>query len=447
MFGLRHFPKRFGKQSVLCVSDLELEGVLGKMACESKTAERALVPLRQQVVSYIEEAEPEARHRGVALTHYAEFALDVCDQCCAILKRGDGLHEEVVPLVVSLKLHMVRVGLLDELFFKEEQHPSRQLLDRFVAACMGSVGKAHDPLFRALSNWVATISNLAHESETHLDALNRILAKDERQNLLVAKRVKCTIQGKLKADEAKDCSERALGDLLALYSVPEPLISVLKLWQNYLVIGYLDDQVQRSTWNARVDQLAEILAGFTRAAQHLQDRGLSVSCGIDWAEVERHRKRISFAANTVGVSPSVQKRLLETFDGTYKALSEDKKVIFRRVAVKEKFHCAPDFDMSLAYSSELERVEALQVGQWVKFSGPHQTECRAQLLAQIPEASSLVFVQRKGPKIFEKHYSDLAIGLEGGACVLIKGERLFSEALEAAISSVGGQCGRLSVAG
>lgn len=423
------------KKHPVMMTENEVGQVLQQLERNNNILQSQL-PIQDLVTRQVIQSKPRLSGSIIQYPHYADYTFNLVDQVYTLLVDESLLCPELFKIFTLLKIPIARLVFEEEDFLNEPTHLIRCFLDQLLMMGVGSDSFHEDDIAKRLAILIKNIHSLYDFNSSDQKKLNVIIDKEQRQLQLAATRITGVILGKLRSDDAEIAVEKALGELLELYRIPESMKVLLKIWKKHLTQKKLDKSVSRREWMAEVDRVADILAQMNTVQQ-------KSACALDWNRINQHKGDISKLMEGAHFSQQDRLNLLNNFEMFYRQLEKGEKVLLLKASVKERIRCSADFDMGFMVPKEMKHLKLVEVGQWLALKNKEEKPIHAKVIAKITESSSFVLMCRKGPSIFERSFSEIALGLDTRKVEILSCQKLFTRALEAGVKQSGGVCRKL----
>ncbi len=368
-----------------------------------------------------------------------------------------GVRDQMARMVVPY----AKASLLDQQMFAMKSHPARRLLNTVAEACDGNRGEttAERELLGRVEGTVDRLvsdfnEDLAIFSE--LDVELRSFFDQHKQRVeLTERRATEAQRGKERLDEARAMANCELAAVMGGRNAPPAIEQFLThYWTHHIAVVALRDGVESSRFKLARDagdQLWSAFLGSENGAPRpidLRDHLVRVlgSSGVTGVSADETVGAIEWVlqALRLGRVEAAHSRQLPAVDSAPATATEAATPAAVSVSVPEVVESAVTADEATvpaveapvvaealaAYEPEdVERVKALQVGNWVEFIGADGTPQPAKLSWISPISSRLLFVNRRGMRLCASSAEELAEQIKQGKMVLRAADSAFERAM------------------
>jgi hypothetical protein len=400
---------------------------------------------------------------------------------------GDSLAEPLKGLIARLQIPVLKMAMLDNSFFANEEHPARKLLSALVSAGIGWLpiaGVEKDPLYKKIEKVVMQVlRDFGVDTQVFVDAVIEFSVfheKSVRRSELVAKRTVDSEGAKASAEMARNHIAAILDERLEDSDYPAVLVKILQ--QGWSKVLFLSD-VQHGRDSARFNEDVALIDRLIWSVQPSADKNHRNEL-IASLPVLIEALRLGF--NRVSLSSHETKQWFEELESLHMAKLSRKE----RVVIAEKAVPDDDFDLAALDASlddhfdsddillldsdavhteesvtaspevanpsdisgslpsvdedklaEIEaefsaQIKSLRVGSWLDFRQEDGKMLRCRLAAVIKGIGKYIFVNRSGIKVAEFNHQELAQALSEKLVLLIDDDRMFDRALESVINNL-----------
>jgi hypothetical protein len=373
-------------------------------------------------------------------------------------------------LLGRLQIPMLKVAILDDNFFKTEDHPARRLLNSLAKAGVGwdEQAKSSDQLYKKLEETVFTILNdfeddiglfdqLLEDFEAfYHDQQTRVAAVDER--------TREAEENRARADMARTIVQQALNRRLNGRKLPFAVVRLLQEgWRHVLYLACLKEGTESESWRQAVKvvdaliwsvmpptgdtQWVERLRGVAPKLSNSLRKGL-VSVHFDTLQTETLLREIGkvhqeiidgFETHVVEILDTETAKAQPDFDGTPvdQALKSGHTAQVRGLVL-------PKAEVSSIYEGEtlpasdrhVIAVKQLNIGSWIEFIHSERRD-RHKLVARIRTSEKLIFANRRGIKVAEMSQMQLAVEFSQGRARIVEEQpQIVDRALESVVGGL-----------
>lgn len=372
-------------------------------------------------------------------------------------------------LLGRLQIPMLKVALLDELFFKTEKHPARLLLNSLAKAGVSWDEKAQssDILYKKIEETVFGILTDFHNDVQLFDQLlkefNQFYEEQQARIAVIDQRTREAEERRAKADMARSEVQLALNQKLTGRRLPLAVIRLLQDgWRHVLYLSFLKDGKDAESWRQAVKVIDALIWSMTPVNEDPAwlERLKSVAPKL----VNSLRKGLSSVNFDQVKTDSLLREIEEVHQKTIQGLSspvveivtEDKENRadgIRRQGVEDALK-SPNADLQSVvlpkseiidlYQGEtlpsadkfVQVVKQLKIGVWVEFVS-HDKRERHKLVARIRSMEKLIFANRRGIKVAEMSQMHLAVELSQGRARLVDDQpQIIDRALQSVVGGL-----------
>lgn len=384
----------------------------------------------------------------------------------------DELPTPMKALLGRLQIPLLKVAILDKMFFSAEEHPARQLLSLLARAGVGWSDKAEggDALYAKIEEVVYRILNEFVEDlgifDDLLSEFSDFFALHQKRQALMERRVQEAEDGRARADLARAMVQQTLNRRLSDRQIPLIVVRILQeAWRAVLYWNCLKHGTESEEWKLVVKvvdvllwsvqpqpnpewrkKMAEVRPRLVNSLK----KGLAVvhydGLMLDallWDLNAIHERLMegdqtpTVAVVTAGTEAAVVKELAS---GQIVAANElamhhaetVNTVVLPAESVQERESATvtvSEDDPALAV------VEQMQPGAWIEIHGEETLRCR--LVARIRSIDKLIFANRRGVKVMETSSAQMMQDIKNRKVrVLDDGGQFFDRALENVIGAL-----------
>lgn len=372
-------------------------------------------------------------------------------------------------LLGRLQIPMLKVALIDELFFKTEKHPARLLLNSLAKAGVSWDEKAQssDVLYKKIEETVFTILTDFHDDMQLFDQLlkefNQFYEEQQARIAIIDQRTREAEERRAKADMARSEVQQALNQKLTGRKLPLAVVRLLQDgWRHVLYLSILKDGKDAESWRQAVKIVDALIWSMTPVTDDPAwlERLKSVAPKL----VNSLRKGLASVnfdqVKTDSLIREIEEVHLKTIQGltlpVVEIVAEDKETRadgIRRQGVEDALK-TPNADLQSVvmprseivdlYQGEtlpsadkfVQVVKQLKIGVWVEFTSHDKTE-RHKLVARIRSMEKLIFANRRGIKVAEMSQMHLAVELSQGRARLVDDQpQIIDRALQSVVGGL-----------
>ena len=372
-------------------------------------------------------------------------------------------------LLGRLQIPMLKVALIDELFFKTEKHPARLLLNSLAKAGVSWDEKAQssDVLYKKIEETVFTILTDFHNDmqlfEQLLKEFNQFYEEQQARVAIIDQRTREAEERRAKADMARSVVQLALNQKLTGRKLPLAVIRLLQDgWRHVLYLSFLKDGKDAESWRQAVKVVDALIWSMTPVRE--DDAWLERLKSVAPKLVNSLRKGLASVNFDQVKTDSLIREIEDVHQKTIQGLTlpvveivtEDKETRadgVKRQGVEDALK-SPNADLQSVilpkseivdlYQGEtlpsadkfVQVVKQLKIGVWIEFTSHDKTE-RHKLVARIRSMEKLIFANRRGIKVAEMSQMHLAVELSQGRARLVDDQpQIIDRALQSVVGGL-----------
>jgi hypothetical protein len=365
----------------------------------------------------------------------------------------------IKPLLLRLRIPVLKCAILDPNIFTDRYHPSRNLLNGLVHNKLLANGR-DGVLFPRLESIVDVLVGSFDQDiapfQIAVDSLNGLIDKRSIKLIGSSKRaVKEDSRQNTQTIVLKEISHQVHGN-----NFPKSARKlILKYWCEVMVYQYSKYGVDSEQWLESIATLKQLVA-----ICKIKNDGYAIG-GLD-ANFPALRKKIVAELVKIKLKPDEVRDALEGLKTAIQATGENKKRAARPSGV------ANGSEHSLAHSKSddsgnVSAIESgkksirsrpekadnkqtnqpvslkklptdLKPGTWVNLHGGQRNpKTLAKLSVVIPETATMIFIDKEGFKYAEKQVEEFLNELDSGLSTVVAEDSLIDKALSSVISSLG----------
>ena len=385
------------------------------------------------------------------LAQTEEDTINLVSKLFDFILEDDNLPVQMQAFLGRLQIPILKVAIKDKDFFDSVEHPARKLLNELARAGIGwndNDVNARDTLYKKIHEIVQRVRNEFTDDirifeELHLEFVE-FMERENKRVSLVEQRTQDTELGQARFRLARSIVQDSLALRLKGKRIPETMVRLLKDgWSNVLFLHCIKEGTETEGWNAAlqvVDQLLWVV--------HPSSRNMN-----GWQEQTSHvRSQLEMGLTKVSYNPFEMDQKFKDYDQIVTTLKETGDLPINMPLV-EPHPAAPSDQSSMPLavsdpssegdsaldkqfvkeseelSENMKVLENIHEGDWFEFSYADGTKRRCKLMTIIPESGTLMFVSRRGIKMFEKSKKMLAHEIRNGKARVLDKAPLFDRAL------------------
>jgi hypothetical protein len=404
--------------------------------------------------------QPDSAPRSLGRSE--EDIIDMVALIFDFILEDRNLPDAVKALIARLQIPVVKVGILEKAFFGRKSHPVRQLLNQLAQAGVGldmEEGGTDNPVFRKIES---TVTRILDEFEQDVDLFSELLddftafmEKEAQRSRLLEERTRQTTQSKEQLRIAKRRVAYEIAAATKGRAVPAAVQSFLyNIWKDVLVISFLRHDKQPDDWDQALDIMDRLVRSVTAVVDLASRKEMlalippllkAIRTGLEGLSQDPQQVtatikeleacQVAHLSGKTGGEPGTAVAR-KSPDGQVPAVEiRDPELAEAIVDIKTHLPDISNFTMDdlLRRPGEpggagipalpeaiLEQARGLAVGEWVEFTDGKK-RARGKLSWKSQVTSNHVFVDRKGAKVLDIAFLDLAERLSLGTARIIEG--------------------------
>jgi Protein of unknown function (DUF1631) len=367
--------------------------------------------------------------------------VDFVEMLFGAFLRDSNISSVLKSLLLELQIPLIKVAMLDAKFFQNNKHTARNVLDTMAHLGIGIEDK-ENTLFKTMQLIVEQLQTTFDQNltsfNTALTALNRLKSieedktgkqEEETQKAIFKEHARQVILNELQKHTYKRVIQKEL----------KPLI--LKQWSTVMFQRFIKYGKDSSEWNEIITLL-----------KHMIYSVQPITTSVQWMLLNNDSDGLiedikSLLENTK-LSPG-------SIDASMSALKE----IHTRLLENSEFYQAapeysePDISLDEAFAESAEEIPEeegepphvqiarlpgdVKQGVWFEiYNGDNKALRRVKLSVVLFDEAKLIFVDRHGNKVIEKHAAEFVEELNSGKSKIIADHSIFNHALGQVINSI-----------
>lgn len=399
---------------------------------------KGLLELIDENLSHAGDQQLSGTERGV---------VSLLDRLFSSVNAQSVASSEISRELRKLELPILQIALQDATFFDREKHPARRLLNEIAEAAIGfsdDESTSQDPVAMAITE---VSESLYNEHELDNAALTQLLLnfierveKERRRVATLEQRLVEEVAAAEKVNQAHQSVVKVLVERVQGKTLPKFLISFTEdAWSKVLFLTYLKLGVDSDAWCDRVRLLDQLL-------EFVEMKGLSwrvVSPVIE--SIKQQLEDISYDPYALGrlVGAMEQYFQKEPFTLDETSMDESAENLLQEVLagpLKTDIPGSPS--LSAEHGTEdvdeaaRRQAESLSRGSWVEVRDDASLTSRCKVAGIVSPPGKLIFVNRLGQKVSEKHRNLVALDFQNKKIKPLEKTRLFDRALEGVVTDI-----------
>ena len=391
--------------------------------------------------------ESLARNGNQKLVGSERGVVSLLDRLFSAVNSQAIASSEISKELRKLELPILQVALKDATFFDLEKHPARRLLNEIAEAAIGftdDLNASQDPVAKAITDVSESLYGASQLDNVVLTQLLlnfiELAEKEQRRVASLEKRLIDEVAAAEKVNQAHQSVVKVLIERAQGKTLPKFIVSFMEeAWSRVLFLTYLKLGVESDAWCDRVRLLDQLL-------EFVEMKGLT------WRVVSPVVESIKHQLEDISYDPYALGRLVGAMEQYFQrealgvdepALSEGAENLMEEVLVGS---LKTDIPGSGASSTEeggenlddksRRQADSLSRGSWVEVQDGESTARRCKVAGIISPPGTLVFVNRLGQKVSERHRNLVARDFQDKKIKPLEKTRLFDRALEGVLADI-----------
>ncbi|MCW9012619.1 MAG: DUF1631 domain-containing protein [Gammaproteobacteria bacterium] len=368
--------------------------------------------------------------------------IDFVEMIFGAFLRDDNISAAIKNLLLRLQIPAIKIAMLDNQFFHNDKHPARHVLDTIAHLGIG-IDDVENTLYKTMGLIVEQLLNTFDQNiasfNTALIALNRLTKIEKEKN---DEQEAITHQQILK-EHARHVVLTELQYQTKNKVLPKeikPLI--LKYWSTLMLHKFARHGKESAEWNEVVNLLKQLIYSLQPVKSKDQFLLLKYDSASLVDEIREHlystkqnREAIDAIINKLG--DIHQQRIDESeFD-----VDEELDFEFDAGAIipeAEDDLVQKQLEKEAQAKEQISRLPSnVKLGVWFEvYTGNNRALRRLKLSIILFDEAKLVFVDRMGNKVLEKHATEFVEELEANQSRIIDDHSIFNHALGQVIAGL-----------
>ncbi len=381
----------------------------------------------------IQSGVPElAEVNRASIGHSNDDLLDIVSLMFDFILEDNTVCPAIKADIARLQIPFLKIAMVDASFFKNKQHPARQLLNKMAHAGI-AIGLKPCPADRAMIEQIKqVVDKIVEDFTLEVELFNQLLEQfaafvqqESKRSEMILNRTKEAEKGKALYQHANSVCERAINKILQGQLLPQSVLQAIQQgFKPCMAYHYLNS-------GAKSPQLQELVKNIQRLVASVQPP---------------YRAKLQF-------SPKQLERLNKLLGDTLAHFHRDSaqigkwlKDIERQQVLAKSDSCddvtefasqsTQEAPLKQAVSVESKCIaEQMAIGSWVEIKLQQDWQ-RGKLVARLKTSSKMLFVNRTGIKVAEFLEAEFAQALDQGNVRVIENGAIFEKALESVICNL-----------
>lgn len=437
------------------VSTQEFMGALSQV--QASASAMPLDPLATP--SMVDFDELVASQQG-QLTRPDEDAVNLIGMLFNFILNDHNLAIPMKALIGRLQIPLLKVALMDHVFFSQSDHPARQLLNELSSAGIGwSAGGElrRDALYEKVESIVERILNQFEQDVSLLEALlaelREFIARDRRKTQMVEQRLRESETGRAKTDDARREVRQRVGRKMGGLRMPQSVAEFIhNVWQRVLIHVHVRESTESQTWHQMLQALDDLLwcvQTLTAEDDRLFRRNLRVELE---ANLRKGLARVTQDQQTtereLALVTTPLDLIIERDDAASKR--HDPASTSKEDASTEDSVATEEIEVPMSEPESVSTQELvdpafvaqakdLSEGSWVEYRDGSGLSQRCKLVGIVTPGERYVFANRRGMKVAAMTCDDVAARIANDEITLLDDSALFERALSSVITELRAQ--------
>jgi len=358
--------------------------------------------------------------------------IDFVEMLFAAFLNDTNISDAIKSLLLELQVAVIKTTMMDKDLFGNTRHPARNVLDTIAHLGIGMDDK-DNTLFKTIGLIIEQLNTTYEQNisnfNTALIALNRLKTieknkSDEREAETRKEFLKEHARQIILTELKRQTKNKILPPKL------KPLI--LKHWSNLMLNIYIKSGNESEGWKGSVNILKDIINSLQQPKSEIQWMLLKNNTAALINKVKDHLYNTKQDRESINQSLALLKLEHEKL-----LVNEQKKELIEEDEIEDNESDADDHEKKLRESKEeLAKLPSeAKLGTWFEvYNGEYNAHRRLKLSIILYDDAMLVFVDRVGNKVMEKHAIEFLKELENNQSRLLVDESICHHALNKVIS-------------
>lgn len=350
------------------------------------------------------------------------------------------LADVIKPYIKRLKVTLLKVALQDQRLFSSPTHPARQFLD-LLAQLRSGPGRLSVDSDSELKHAIEVVVNRIDRHYDHdpgvfseaVEDLTPIMKRQEESFTRNVYRVVKACQGAEKVTHARRLIRDEISQRLVGKQVPSIVLELLRLgWPKLLFVSLLRKGSDSREWRDNlgvIDQLLHLLdddsgkegpeSPNVRALMTAIEQGLDYICSYSFRLKEllaQLEVLLTGRQQKQDVPPCVKEQVDQAMVDSLLGYSVDSDIASQNAITEEGL-----WDDKVGRQREyLLKAKALKAGDWLQYAHPAHGQQLVKMVWMDEGHLHHVFVDRRGIKVLELGFYELASQLKSGMLTVLE---------------------------
>lgn len=367
--------------------------------------------------------------------------VDFVEMLFGAFLRDSNISSALKSLLLELQIPLIKVAMLDTKFFQNNKHSARNVLDTIAHLGIGIEDK-ENTLFKTMQLIVEQLQTTFDQNltsfNTALTALNRLKSieedksgqqEEETQKAIFKEHARQVILNELQKQTYKRVIQKEL----------KPLI--LKQWSTVMFQRFVKYGKDSAEWNEVITLLKHMIYSVQPITTAVQWMLLNNDSDNLVEEINTLLESARLSPGSIDASMSalreIHVRLLENSEFYQEAPSYSEPDISLDEAIAESAEEMPAAEGEPPHVQIARLPGDVKQGVWFEiYNGESKALRRVKLSVVLFDEAKLIFVDRHGSKVIEKHADEFVEELNDGKSKIIADHSIFNHALGQVINSI-----------
>ncbi len=369
--------------------------------------------------------------------------LEITDKLFETILNQLNVNDVVKKWLQKLKLPILKVVLLDDTFFSNQNHVARQVINHLarLGAVRRSTNTSLDASLDEFANRIAAeYRGDPHLFEEILHELRILIDRQEKAFERNAERIARAHEGQQKLARAKERVRQELNDRFAGLSVPKALLALLAEggWRQFMIVSLLREGDKSQVWKESLAAIDQLLIWLSTGYGEDCLLGENIERELEGPTLLASIDRELMAFGQTGHKPILDKLRTCLLQGKKPATEFVEAYDWTDKVEGESRHLTRPNDASVRGATRWHRrARQMTIGDWVEIDGEGQKQ-RLRLAWTGTESFRFVYVDSHGLKDIDISLDDIARQMESGELTVLEQQEvpLVDQGLHQMVQSV-----------
>ena len=363
--------------------------------------------------------------------------IDFVEMLFGAFLRDKNISDAMKNLLLQLQIPLIKIALLDNMFFHNNKHPARNVLDTIAHLGIGIEDK-ENTLYKTIEliieQLLTTLDQNMISFNTSLTALSRLLTIERnKHNEKEAETHKEILKEHARQIILTELKHQTKGKV---FPAPiKPLI--VKHWSNVMLNIYLQHGNESEEWMNSVDTLQQVIHSIQPVSSKIELLLLKNNSNtlIERIEGELYKTKQDKKSidSSINILKSIHKQRIKEAETNKDDKTQEETIVSddneERKELEEK---------SKQLKADLSKLpKDVKLGVWFEvYNGEAKAVRRLKLSIILFDEAKLIFVDRKGDKVLDKNATEFLEELESNKSHIIEDQPIFQNALTQVITGL-----------